>query len=90
MEHFSYHPSYTYNSEVASRFCKALWIPHLFSELHCMFCLAVMASLSWASLTFNNNDKNCVRGGMKAMHRKSGIMITFKCLLIIIAFHKNG
>jgi hypothetical protein len=55
-----------------------------------MFCLTVLASLSWASVTFNNNDKNCVRGGMKVMPRKSSIMITFKCLPIIIAFGKNG
>ena len=79
MVHFSYHPSYTYNFEVASRFCNALWTPHLCSELHCMFYLAVLASLSWASLIFNDNDKNCVRVGMKAMQIKSSIMITFKC-----------
>jgi hypothetical protein len=52
--------------------------------------LAVLASLSWASVTFNNNDKTCVRGGMKAMERKSSIMVTFKCSHIIIAFGKNG
>jgi len=44
-----------------------------------MFYLAVLASLSWASLIFNDNDKNCVRVGMKAMQIKSSIMITFKC-----------
>jgi hypothetical protein len=52
--------------------------------------VAVLASLSWASVTFNNNDKNYLRGWMKAMQRKSSIMITFKCSLIIIAFGKNG
>ena len=53
-----------------------------------MFCLAVLASMSCASLTFNNNDKNCAGGGMKAMQRRSRIMITFKFSLIMLLLVK--